>query len=98
MKPKNNWAMVVTQAGDEPEEFPRADPQLGSRLEVLAQKWKNRNPDTEVSVVTRGGDRIYMGRFYEGVVIRLNGNEDECVFLTTEMARQFGEWLIGQNS
>lgn len=90
-----NWSMVVTPLGTEPLDHPRSDKKMDSRLEVLKQKWANRNPDVAVSVVNRDGDLVCMARYFEGVVIRINGNDDQVTFLTTEMAKQFGQWLTG---
>ncbi len=95
MKQKNNWALVVSEVGDlETLDYANADPRLKRRLEVLSKKWESRWPDSEASIVTKEGSHIYMGRYYEGVVIRVNGNEDQVTYLTTEMAHRFAKLLL----
>ncbi len=94
----HNWSMLVSEAGEEPNETQQLEKLMEARLATLEKKWEDRHPDLEVSVVNREGDRIYMGRYYEGVVIRLNGPDGPVTFLTTEMAKQFGEWLVGRQS
>lgn len=94
MKP--NWSLLVTKAGTPPkEQAVFEEKEMESRIHTIQKKWENRNPDSEVSVVNREGDLIYMGRYFEGVVIRVNGNNEHTTFLTAEMAKQFGEWLVG---
>lgn len=94
----SNWSMLLTEAGGDPTDVPQLDEEMDGRLETLRKKWEARNPDTTVSVVNHDGDLICMGRYYEGVVIRLHGPDGPVTFLTNEMAKQFGEWLVGQNS
>ena len=97
MKP-HHWSMLETQAGSKPREVPQSEPEMDSRLEVLKNKWEGRDPDTQVSVINHEGDLVFMGRYYEGVVIRLYGPDGPVTFLTTEMAKQFGECLVGNPS
>ncbi len=95
MKQKNNWSLVVSEAADlEIQDFANADPRLNRRLDHLKKKWDAREPDSAASVVTKEGTPIYMGRYHEGVVIRLNGNEDHVTYLTTEMAHRFARMLM----
>ncbi len=95
MKQKNNWSLVVSEAADlETLDYANADPRLKRRLDVLAKKWESRRPDSEASIVTNERIHIYMGRYYEGVVIRVNGNEDDVTYLTTEMAHRFARMLL----
>jgi broad specificity phosphatase PhoE len=90
-----NWSIVVTHIDQEALDQPHSDQKMDSRLEVLKQKWANRNPDVAVSVVNHDGDLVCMGRYFEGVVIRINGNDDQVTFLTNDMAKQLGQWLTG---
>ena len=91
-----DWAIVKTEAGSEPRAIERVDKDQLERLRILRSKWENRNPDYNVSIVNTYGDLIYMGRFNEGVVIRLNGPDGPVTYLTTEMASEFARELIGE--
>lgn len=95
---RDNWSLLVTHAGSPGTQDRRAEEKMESRLETLKTKWEKRHPDLEVSIVNREGDRIYMGRYFEGVVVRLKGPNGPVTFLTTEMARQFGKWLVGDQA
>lgn len=65
---------------------------MEARLETLRVKWYAKDPeiypDEEFSVMLHSGELVYVGRYPEGVVLRLNDKEAQVTFLTTEMAAE----------
>ena len=90
---KPDWGVVVTEIGGEPTHTTHFDDKLDERLSTLKSKWKNRNPDKEFSVVLKSGTLVYVGRYNEGVVISIQGDNDLFVPLTPEMAQKLAEAL-----
>lgn len=72
---------------------------MEAKLEALKEKWRASNPpkypDQEFSVMAPE-ELVYVGRYPEEVVLRLNDDEGQITFLTNEMAAELGRKLCGQ--
>lgn len=93
------WAVVLTRNGKSNFEK-RLDIGMETNLETLRRKWFSKEleiyPDEESSVMLHSGEQVYVGRYPEGVVLRLNDKEDQVTFLTREMAAELGLRLLAQ--
>lgn len=67
---------------------------MEEKMEALKKKWESSHPDEEWSVMLEKGELVYVGRYAEGVVLRLNDKEDQITFLTAEMAAELGRKLM----
>lgn len=88
-----NWGIAITRLGNSRYET-RTERGMEEKLEALRKKWGSARPDEEWSVMLEKGELVYMGRFAEGVVLRLNDKEDHITFLTPEMAAELGRKLM----
>lgn len=88
----SNWGVVLTKGNSRFEK--RLEVGMEEKLETLRQKWFAKDPeiypDEEFSVVLHSGELVYVGRYPEGIVLRLNDKEDQVTFLTAEMAVELG--------
>lgn len=96
-----NWATIRTLNDKDHVVDRRMDPALNDSLLAVKEKWLAKGeqgyPPEQFSLVSPGSE-IYVGHYLEGVVIRLNENDREVVFLTYEMARAFGRYLVGDET
>jgi len=86
-----NWGIAITREG---KSLAAAKYEEGAKekLETLKRKWESDVPNIEYSLMIKTGELAYVGRYEEGVVIRINGKE-EATFLTTQMAAELGQAL-----
>ena len=70
---------------------------MKEKIKILKDKWKTNTPDDELSLLIGKKEAVYVGRFSEGIVLRLNDNDDQVTFLTGDMARMLGERLLSGN-
>lgn len=65
---------------------------MEAKLEALKEKWFAKEPeifpDEEFSVMLPSGEAVYLGRYPEGFVLRLNDQAEQVTFLTAEMAAE----------
>lgn len=91
-----NWGVVLT-SNKESHFEKRLENGMEAKLETLKKKWFSKepeiHPDDEFSVMLHSGELVYVGRYPEGVVLRLNDKEDQVTFLTAEMAAELGAKL-----
>jgi hypothetical protein len=88
------WAEVTSKPGQPSSVEKHDDPTLSTKLDELSKKWQFREPKSECSIMTAKGELTYVGRFEEGVVIRLHDDQRQMVFLTKDMAERLGKSLI----
>lgn len=88
------WAEVTSKPGQPSSVEKHDDPTLSTKLGELSKKWKFREPKSECSIMTAKGELTYVGRYEEGVVIRLHDDQRQIVFLTKDMAERLGKSLI----
>jgi hypothetical protein len=90
-----DWATVFTRGTSKVEKHLEVG--MEEKLEILKHKWFSKNPpqcpDEEFSVMAPD-ELVYIGRYSEGVVLRLNDKEDQITFLTQEMAEELARKLI----
>lgn len=84
-----NWAIISTLKGSPANVEEHLDEAMDANLENLKKKWGSEDPDVQYSVVNGDGDRIYAGRYPEGVVVRLHGEDGPVTFLTNRMVDEF---------
>lgn len=91
-----NWAVAMTKAGFKTEIEKRMEEEMDHKLEILKKKWATSEPDDECSIMVGGGkvEAVYMGRYAEGIVLRLNDDEKQITFLTSDMAAVLGKRLL----
>lgn len=87
------WAEIMSKPGKASEVERHEDPALSVKLEGISKSWETRDPKAEWSVMTAKGELVYVGRYEEGVVLRLNDNSRQIVYLTNDMANQLGKLL-----
>lgn len=88
------WAEIFTKPGKPSSVERHDDPALSSTLGELAKKWQLEGPNSEFSIMTSKGEQAYVGKYDEGVVLRLNDDKRQMVFLTKDMAERLGKKLI----
>lgn len=70
---------------------------MKEKIKILKEKWKKDRPNDELSILIGKNEAVYVGRFTEGIVLRLNDDEDQVTFLTGDMAQVLGERLLSGN-
>jgi len=87
-----DWGVVVTdETGSRVNRF--VEPGMEEKLEILKKNWASRTPDSEESIVLSSGTVVYVGRYPQGVVLKLNDDPEHIAYLTTEMAQKLGSAL-----
>lgn len=87
-----NWGIAITKEGKSLAAA-RYEEGAKERLEALKRKWGTQTPAIEYSIMIKTGELVYVGRYEEGVVLRVSGNEEHVTFLTTDMAAELGQAL-----
>lgn len=90
------WAEVVSKPGKPSSVERHDDPALSIKLGELSKKWQSREPNSEFSIMTSKGELVYMGRYEEGIVLRLSEDPHQIIILTTEMAERLGKKLVNK--
>lgn len=90
----SNWATAITKAGNESHIVTHTEIGMNEKLEVLKKKWESSEPDDEFSIMVGNSEHVYVGRYAEGIVLRVNDKDDQATFLTTEMAADLGQKLV----
>lgn len=85
----SNWGIVLTdENGSYPEKF--VEPGMEEKLLALKKNWASRTPDKEFSLTLGSGTLVYVGRYPQGIVLKLNDNPEQVTYLTNAMAVQLG--------
>jgi hypothetical protein len=95
---KVNWGIVLTKGEDEAHLVQeRFEAGMEERLKVLKDKWYSTGPgnypDLHVSIMAPD-ELVFVGRYPEGIVLRLNDDKDQITFLTNEMAAVLAKKLV----
>ena len=92
LKPsQSNWATVKTAGSSPPVDEAHLEPEMEPRLKVLKARWAFEPPDEELSIVVADGELVYVARYAEGIVLRVNDKRKHITFLTHAMAAAVGE-------
>jgi hypothetical protein len=84
-----NWGIAATdETGSKTARF--VEPGMEEKLEMLRKNWASRTPDKEFSLTLGTGTLVYVGRYPQGVVLKLNDNADQVTYITNEMAAKLG--------
>lgn len=70
-----------------PRQFPF--PSKEDQMKVLAKSWKESEPDSEFSMHTEKGQKVYVACYKGGIVLRV-GEQKKVAFLTPQMAGRLG--------
>jgi hypothetical protein len=90
-----DWGVVITdETGSRVNRF--VEPGMEEKIEALKKNWESRTPDSEESIVISAGTLVYVGRYPQGVVLKLNDDPEHVTFLTTEMAVKLSQ-VLGQD-
>jgi hypothetical protein len=90
------WACVNSRTGKPSDVETQQDPSLSTTLTEIGKKWTFKQPDAEASIMTAKGEIVYIGRYAEGVVLRLREDSHQTVFLTKAMAEKLAQKLLGK--
>jgi len=95
---KNNWALVSSRDHSPSQVEEHCDGEMESKIGVIKRMWESKQPDDypreEYSIVNGEGDQIYIGRYTEGIVVRLNDSPQQVTFLTTAMVDELLKKLM----
>lgn len=82
---KPDWATIVTEGTKDPHaEFHRED-DLCKKLATVQFSWESTPPTKEFSIMRGDGELVYVASYPEGLVLRLNDDNNQRVFLTYAM-------------
>lgn len=90
------WACVNSKTGKPSQVETQEDASLSATLTEIEKKWTFKQPDTECSIMTAKGEIVYVGRYGEGIVLRLKEDAHQKVFLTKAMAEKLAQKLLGK--
>lgn len=68
-------------------------PAKEDQMKALAKSWKEAEPDTEFSMHTQKGQKVYIACYKGGIVLRV-GEQKKVALLTSDMASRLGGKLI----
>jgi len=93
-----NWGIVISKQGTDSHFETHLEAAMDEHLSTLKDRWESdEEPSEELSIMAAGaGETIYIGRYPEGVVVRLNDRNNQITFLTNEQAAELGNRLLGK--
>ncbi len=97
---RTNWGIVVSKGegsgGQAHLVEERFDAGMDAKLETLKRRWYSQKPpqypDMQFSVMAPL-ELVFLGRYREGFVLRLNDDPAQVAFLTNEMAAELARRL-----